>query len=93
MAVGKSDSAIGGFFRRLKARLGSPKAITATTHKLARIFYHLWTTRKPYHDVGATYYEQQYQQRKLQHLRKQSASLGFDLVEQSCSHPLVEDVS
>jgi transposase len=93
MAAGKSDSAIGGFFRRLKARLGSPKAITATAHKLARIFYHLWTTRKPYHDVGATYYEQQYQQRKLQHLRKQAASLGFDLVDQSCSHPLVEDVS
>ncbi len=41
----KSDSAIGAFFRRLKVRLGSPKAITATAHKLARIFYQLWTTR------------------------------------------------
>ncbi|MEH2048635.1 hypothetical protein [Nostoc sp.] len=61
MAAGKSDSAVGAFFRRLKARLGAPKAITATAHKLARIFYHLWTTRQSYHDAGATYYEQQYQ--------------------------------
>jgi transposase len=93
MAAGKSDSAVGAFFRRLKARLGAPKAITATAHKLARIFYHLWTTRQSYHDAGATYYEQQYQQRKLQHLRKQAASLGFQLVEQSLSYSLVEDVS
>nr|WP_242026504.1 transposase [Leptolyngbya sp. FACHB-17] len=30
MAAGKSNSAIGAFFRRLKTRLGTPKAITAT---------------------------------------------------------------
>jgi D-alanyl-D-alanine carboxypeptidase len=47
------------------ARLGSPKAITATAHKLARIFYHMWTTRQSYHDTGASYYDQQYQHRKL----------------------------
>ncbi|WP_392536157.1 hypothetical protein [Nostoc sp. C117] len=31
------------FYRRLRSRLGTPKAITATAHKLARIFYRLWT--------------------------------------------------
>jgi transposase len=36
MAAGQSDSAIGGVFRQLKARLGAPKAITATAHKIAR---------------------------------------------------------
>jgi transposase len=32
-----SQSALGAFFRRRKARLGTPKAITATAHKLARL--------------------------------------------------------
>jgi transposase len=48
MAAGKSDSAIGAFFRRLKARLRSPKPITAAAHKLARIFYQMWTARQSY---------------------------------------------
>jgi len=30
-------------YRRMRSRLGAPKAITATAYKLARIFYHLWT--------------------------------------------------
>ena len=34
-----SKSALGTFFRRMKARLGTPKAITATAHKLARLLY------------------------------------------------------
>lgn len=93
MAAGKSDSAIGAFFRRLKTRLGSPKAITATAHKLARIFYHLWTTRQCYQDVGAGHYEQQFQQRKLKYLRKQAAALGFDLTERPLSDARVEVVS
>ena len=85
MAAGKSGSAIGAFFRRLKARLGSPKAITATAHKLARIFYQMWTTHRSYQDAGAGHYEQQFQQHKLKQLRKQAASLGFDLTQQPAS--------
>lgn len=93
MAAGKSNSAIGAFFRRLKARLGSPKAITATAHKLARIFYQMWTTRQSYQDAGAGHYEQQFQQRKLKQLRKQAASLGFDLTERPASTASIGDVS
>jgi transposase len=93
MAAGKSDSAIGGFFRRLKARLGAPKAITATAHKIARIFYQLWTTRQSYQDAGAQYYEQQYHQRKLKSLKKQAAALGFELTEIPTPEPLTQVVS
>ena len=38
-SVHHSQSALGAFFRRLRARLGAPKAITATAHKLARLVY------------------------------------------------------
>jgi transposase len=93
MAADKSASAIGAFFRRLKARLGSPKAITATAHKLARTFYQMWRNHQTYQDVGADYYEQQYQLRKLKHLRKQASSLGFQLVEMAVPSSPVIDVS
>ncbi|NET61976.1 MAG: IS110 family transposase [Symploca sp. SIO2E6] len=80
-AVGKSHSALGAFYRRIRARLGAPKAITATAHKIARIFYTLWTTKQSYTDLGADYYEQKYRSRVINNLSKKAQSLGFALVE------------
>lgn len=80
--AGKSDSALGAFYRRLRSRLGAPKAITATAHKLARIFYHLWKSGGEYSDLGADYYEQQHRERLVNHLRKKAQVLGFNLVAQ-----------
>ena len=79
-ALSRSQSANGAFFRRLRARLGSPKAITATAHKLARIFYCLWRGGGEYHDPEVDVYEQQYQQRVLKNLRRKADQLGFELV-------------
>jgi hypothetical protein len=62
--------------------LGSPKAITATAHKLARIFYCLWTSGGEYHDPGVDVYEQQYQQRVLKNLQPKADQLGFHLIPQ-----------
>jgi transposase len=44
----RSQSYLGDYFRRFRARLGTPAAITAAAHKLARILYHLITTREAY---------------------------------------------
>ncbi|MDZ8239225.1 MAG: transposase [Nostoc sp. ChiQUE01a] len=55
--AGKSNSALSAFYRRLRSRLATPKAITATAHKLARIFYRLWTNGGKYQDSGMDYYE------------------------------------
>jgi transposase len=74
-----SDSALGAYFRRMRARLGTPAAITATAHKLARILYHLLKYRQPYHDFGADHYEQQYRVRVLRNLNHRAAKLGFRL--------------
>jgi len=74
-----SDSALGAYFRRMRARLGTPAAITATAHKLARIIYFMLKHRKPYHDFGADYYEQQYRTRVLRNLNRRAAKLGFHL--------------
>lgn len=79
--AGKSNSAIGAFYRRIRSRLGAPKAVTATAHKLARIFYHLWKNGGQYTDLGADYYEQRYRERMLKNLRNNARKLGVEIVE------------
>jgi transposase len=76
----RSDSFLGDYFRRMKARMGAPKAMTATAHKLARIIYHMVTTQQEY---DATVFQQQEQRRRLQRsarLHAQARELGFQLV-------------
>lgn len=78
--LSRSQSALGAFYRRMKARLGGPKAITATAHKIARIFFHVWSKGDAYVDPGVDAYEQKYQARMLNHLQHKAQSLGFDLI-------------
>ena len=47
----RSQSYLGQYFRRMRIRLGTPPAITAAAHKLARVLYHLITTRQPYEEL------------------------------------------
>lgn len=79
-SVGRSQTALGAFYRRMKARLGAPKAITATAHKLARIFYHMLKDRDDYTDPGQDYYERTFQERLIKNLRRKAKNLGMDLV-------------
>ena len=72
-----------GYYRRMRSRLGGPQAITATAHKLARIFYHLWKTGNSYIDPGVDAYEQKYRQRTLSYLEQKAQALGFNLVPHS----------
>jgi transposase len=86
-ALKNSQSALGAFY------LGVPKAITATAHKLARIFYYLWTKGEAYVDPGVDYYERKYQERLVQHLTKKAHSIGFALIPQPDSPSLTDSVS
>ena len=79
-ALHRSDSALGAFLRRKKAQMGAPKAITATAHKLARIFYSMLRYGQEYVDAGAEYYERRYQQRALRAAKRRAAQLGYQLV-------------
>jgi hypothetical protein len=56
----QSQSALGDFCRRMRAKLGAPKAITAAAHKPARIVYHLLTTREAYDDSVFAKAEERY---------------------------------
>lgn len=80
----RSQTALGAFLRRLKSRLGSPKAITATAHKLAIIIFNMLKNRVEYIETGQEYYEMRYRERIIKNLSLRAKSLGFDLVEAAC---------
>jgi transposase len=74
-----SKSALGAFFRRKKAHLGVPKAITATAHKLARMIYSILRYGNEYVDAGAEYYDSMYHAKVLRHLSRRARELGYEL--------------
>ncbi len=78
-SLARSNNALGAFYRRMRGRLGAPKALTATAHKLARIFYRMWKTGEAYRDQGVDYYEQKYKQRVLRNLQKKVRALGYEM--------------
>ena len=82
-ALHRSDSALGAFLRRKKTHLGTPKAITATAHKLARLIYSMLRYGQEYVDAGAEYYENQYHQRALRAAQRRAAQLGYQLIPMS----------
>ena len=88
-AAGKSHSALGGYYRRIKIRLGPAKANTATAHKLARIFYCILKYGIDYVDPGLHYYEQKYRQRVLNNLKKRARLLGYELIQNPEIRPAV----
>jgi len=44
----RAQNYFGELYRRWRARLGGPKAITAMAHKLARILWHLLKFKQPF---------------------------------------------
>jgi transposase len=78
--VGKTHTALGAFYRRLAARTGKAKAVTATARKLAILFYKALRFGMAYVDPGASYYETRYRQRAIQNLQRRARDLGFTLV-------------
>ena len=80
-AAGRSQSGLGAFYRRMRARLGPQSAIVATAHKIARIIYHLLTHRTAFRDLSPEEYRQRIRAREIAAMRKKAARLGLTLDE------------
>ena len=76
----RSQTALGAFYRRIKSRSGGQQAVTATAHKIARIYYAMLSQGTSYLELGQKAYEQRYKERRIDHLKLQAKSLGFQLV-------------
>src|SRR6476659_6808695 len=77
VTVGRTDTALGAFYRRLSSRIGKAKAVTATARKIAVLFYNAVRHGMEYVDPGASSYETRYRTRVVNNLhRRQLADLG-----------------
>jgi len=81
VTVGRTNTALGAFYRRLSARIGKAKAVTATARKIAILFYNAMRFGMDYQDPGATHYEQKYRERVIKQLHRRAAEFGFVLQE------------
>jgi transposase len=81
VTVGRTDTALGAFYRRLSARVGKAKAVTATARKIAVLFYNAMRYGMDYQDPGAAHYEQKYRERVIKQLHRRAAQFGFTLQE------------
>ena len=61
----RSRSYLGAQYRRLRTKLGAPKAITAMAHRLARLVYRMLKYGQRYVDKGTEYYENRYRQQQI----------------------------
>jgi transposase len=77
----RSSSALGAYYRRMKARLGAAEGVTATAHKLARLLYRLLKHGEDYVRQGLEEYEKKHRARKLAMLQKTAVSLGLQLID------------
>jgi transposase len=71
----------------MKARLGTPKAITATAHKLARLIYTLLKHGTAYVRQRGADYEQHDRDRVVQNLTRRAKALGYTLVQTPAGTP------
>jgi len=81
LAAGQTDTWIGRFYRRKRAHLGAPKAITATAHKIACVVYHMLKYQEEFLPLDIAVYELKAQERRMRNLRKQAEELGYELIE------------
>lgn len=77
----QNRSALGSFLRRLKARLGPEKAVTATAHKLARLVYQTLKAGGLPAKMSAAEYEAAQHGRAVEALKKKAFRLGLEVTE------------
>ncbi len=78
-----TNNFMGDYYRRLRAKMGAPKAITATAHKLARIIYCMVSNGQPYDEQILRKHDKHSKIREEARLRRKAKSLGFNLVSAS----------
>lgn len=81
LAIGRTESWLGRFYRRKRAHLGAPKAVTATARKLACVIYHMLKYQEDYLPLDLAIYEVHAAAQRQRRLRREAEELGFELVE------------
>ncbi|HEY3378842.1 MAG TPA: transposase, partial [Armatimonadota bacterium] len=81
LAVSKSHTPLGEFYRHQKARMGPRKALTATARKIAILYYHLLQYGPAFVEEGQRRLAENAAGRKRRTLHRLAAELGVQIVE------------
>jgi transposase len=79
-SVGKTDTPLGLFYRRIKSRIGGLGAVKATAHKLACLIYRMLKYGEEYVTQSMAEYEAKVKANVLKALQRKAVALGFDLI-------------
>ncbi len=79
VSAGRTETELGAYFRRKKAHKGPAGAVTATAHKLAKVYYRMVKEQQEYEPESAAQDEAKQQARQVAKLTKQAAALGYEL--------------
>lgn len=82
-AVSRTDTALGAYYRSMRARKGPQQAIVATAHKIARTVYHLLKYGEAFEEERAEVYEEKRRQQELHRLARRAEKLGFTLTQRA----------
>jgi hypothetical protein len=86
-ALGRTQSPLGLFYRRIKSRIGGKGAVTATAHKLAVLVYRMLKYGREYVRRSMAEYEQKMREQLERSLQRKAAVLGYVLVRKAASPP------
>ena len=78
-SLSRSNSKLGDYCRRMRAKLGKAEGITATAHKLIRIVYRMILEQKSYDEERAFKQTAQTKRNRLRSVTAQAAQLGYTL--------------
>lgn len=78
-----SKSSLGAFFRRIQARYGFTKAVTATARKLAIIFYTMLKCKTEYRKIDEATYLEKFKNQILKKIQRQAKALGYQVLPQN----------
>jgi transposase len=78
-AVQRTKTELGGTFRRLKARLGAPKAITAVANKIGRLVYSMLKNGTAFIERGLAAAEERFKAKRTKTLQRLADELGYAL--------------
>ena len=79
MSLLRSKSYLGAYLRRQRSRLGAPKAITATAHKLARILYNMMRFGVAYAKKEESHYADEVKHRVEKQFHRRAKELGYEV--------------
>lgn len=81
LAVTKSHTPLGEFYRFQKARMGPRKALNATARKIAILYYHLLKYGPDFVEIGQRRLAENAEARKRRKLHRLAKELGVEIVE------------